>query len=1572
MAGAMPDSGGDGGGETSKGRSSPGVWRVLGLLLIVVVGGAAASFAWKSGALTRELNDQYARTIARYGRELELRHDNYRKVVDNLTQVAGAARARFQGAEARAYAVRSVRESLDARVRAHDLIVGQAKQQLAIAKQQLTREAPKLVNEADQNVDRAVDTMDAAFRNDAVANAKVTAAKNALDAAQKTAESASKSQAAAQRAIKSAAAAVSGPSRAAAQHTDDARQASSVAHSAADAATSAVAQASAALAEAEAAQARTSSGLVVASRALLKALDDAANVADRSSAKWAALHALTRSQGQISEDLAALIANQTSVVTELRLVETSDDAELIKYASALSKVLPSYSGVVARCFQLAAEANAAEKNTLSDANVDLCIAQGVVAANEGYEDSLHQGLNVVACEQNARWGPATLSADESALSFAPPASGNALAACGRVSLNRLLADLTDASVSQQRVPARSFDQVLLLDGKGKVLTATAPGSALRVISLPHFTDKLALASQVLPEVELGSRKYSVYLQPIAVAIARSCPKGDGCTGEDAKPVRLLLAGLVNNDRLFSERLEVTPGTFLWAIILLGLVVLALPLAKLWLLGPTSRLRQFDVALLASSAAAATLLTILLTLAATSYFKLRSDVDRDLDAVGSNLRDKFQGRRDDASRLLGHYVESTTALRASFSEGQTEDDTAFRAACNAPFQKTVGQPLATTCQGAGVLDDVLFEAEHATLSACEQVHCNLDGAGARPAGWVHAFLADDAGRQRVKSAAGRHAPVPISVAGRGYFQRAMAKRCQSPGDCGAHEVTEVVRSSTTGELLLVVAQPFWRTNAGDSAKPDGVAGITLALPEFQKPALPLGFQTAIIDADGQVMIHSKNSAFQGQNLFDDIDDVPALRAAIDAGETHLVSLNYRGQRSRARVERLKNSTWSVLTIAPSSLVDLVLSRSVAITLVGYGILLGLGLLLFAGLVVLARWQRVRDGAADLQPVLSLKPRADSRREYANAARFMLLGLVPPLLAALFPFGFLPMVMLLACAFVAVGALMRAPGIGRGGLLESLRPAAIKRPDPVRPIPTGAWMALESAGRASLRRWFGEERCDASPTRLTLAQAFAACCFALGAVLVSAPACVLFAAATDHMEECMARAQQHHLASHVAPLSCLVDPHASGCGHVYRPASALSTPPRRTPVSAAGRTAPQPPKPALDAVVEQATQSVFDRGPLVQALLGWLPDFELAGGSNAALLVLAQAPPEPPGIDWRWHRNTTELSLEPGQRAAPIASLVTPLPTLAQAIAATYGWPFLLLLVFGVCSYGLSLRVFKRLFHMRLLTELGHHSIDELVETMSAGKRCYVPNATVRDLLPVIERFELESLAAVLAEEATDPDVPLLFELDAAVGPKIAKDMLALVEAAPLLVVVCDTDPLEDSPELEQLSWAQALRDFEVARLPAAPHPDLAGKATPKRVSLQALLAACDDDERRVLAQLALDGYANPHPNNSLVLERLARKGLVDANSLSVARPSFAQYIRSALSATEVARWEESERGGSWSAMRGVLFAALATLTAIVTAIQPSFAAASASVPALAVAVPTAIRLLAAFAGGETQK
>jgi hypothetical protein len=133
-----------------------------------------------------------------------------------------------------------------------------------------------------------------------------------------------------------------------------------------------------------------------------------------------------------------------------------------------------------------------------------------------------------------------------------------------------------------------------------------------------------------------------------------------------------------------------------------------------------------------------------------------------------------------------------------------------------------------------------------------------------------------------------------------------------------------------------------------------------------------------------------------------------------------------------------------------------------------------------------------------------------------------------------------------------------------------------------------------------------------------------------------------------------------------------------------------------------------------------------------------------------------------------------------------------------------------------------------------------------------------------------------------------------------------------------------------------------------------------------------LAECDDDERRVLAQLALDGYANPHPNNSLVLERLARKGLVDPNSLSVARPSFARYIRSTVSASEVARWEESERGGSWSAMRGVLFAALATLTAIVTAIQPSFAAASASVPALAVAVPTAIRLLATFAGGEAQK
>jgi hypothetical protein len=183
----------------------------------------------------------------------------------------------------------------------------------------------------------------------------------------------------------------------------------------------------------------------------------------------------------------------------------------------------------------------------------------------------------------------------------------------------------------------------------------------------------------------------------------------------------------------------------------------------------------------------------------------------------------------------------------------------------------------------------------------------------------------------------------------------------------------------------------------------------------------------------------------------------------------------------------------------------------------------------------------------------------------------------------------------------------------------------------------------------------------------------------------------------------------------------------------------------------------------------------------------------------------------------------------------------------------------------------------------------------------------------------------------------------------------------------LIATFDHDPLLRADSM----WLELLRDYDELRLAPRVDPHLATLATPKRAALQKLWQSCDQDEKRVLSQIALDDYANPHPNTALVLKRLAEKGLVDPSTLAIPRRAFVEYILSTLEPADLEQWAKSEKNTSWSAMRGVLITAVAALAAVLTALQPTLGAATATVPALAAAIPTLLRVLNVFAGSDAK-
>jgi hypothetical protein len=80
------------------------------------------------------------------------------------------------------------------------------------------------------------------------------------------------------------------------------------------------------------------------------------------------------------------------------------------------------------------------------------------------------------------------------------------------------------------------------------------------------------------------------------------------------------------------------------------------------------------------------------------------------------------------------------------------------------------------------------------------------------------------------------------------------------------------------------------------------------------------------------------------------------------------------------------------------------------------------------------------------------------------------------------------------------------------------------------------------------------------------------------------------------------------------------------------------------------------------------------------------------------------------------------------------------------------------------------------------------------------------------------------------------------------------------------------------------------------------------------------------ERLVLYQLALDGWANPHPENARAIEELERKGLISKRVMyRVMSESFCRFVKSTEHAGEIAELEREAGRSAWQALKLVLIA-----------------------------------------------
>lgn len=1018
-----------------------------------------------------------------------------------------------------------------------------------------------------------------------------------------------------------------------------------------------------------------------------------------------------------------------------------------------------------------------------------------------------------------------------------------------VSLNELLRGPRQALAEQSRLALPGLSHVLLLDASGAVIESLRPTGPTRIGKIPLAG---ADSSQVLPLVEVGGEKHLVLVQPLHLdgALVDDVEAG----GTQGKP--LLLAGLVPEKRLELARLQVSPAYFLWAVLLLAFGILALPLGKLWLLGPKVPFRRFDVVLLLASTVLTALLSSVLFFGFLARNRLMRGLDERSERVAQELAHTMNARLDESLAVLA-------------------------AARSAELQ---GEPCA-----------LAVNARHDAERCGKDALCRVQLKGQEDPRWNILFRTTRTGEQTQKWLRGDACTPFVKLSERSYFLRASRGELELTGPKGPDDLpplratAEVVRSVTSGSLVLLVASP--RLN--ERGEFDGIDAVDTKLTFLRAPILPPGFQAAVVNRAGEIMLHSSNEAFHGQHLDESLTDPNSLRALLATRLGGPLRTEYLGEPTRAYALPLRGD-WSVVVFARSSLADGLTRQIIAVSLIGFALLVFLEviLLLTACLVRTFRTGTTKELAPSPPRMRLLQPNADLLKSYATIGWLGITGGIALGFAGLFV-GARAVTPLLLLALLG-GVFARLELTARPRATHAVRTFAEHIPGPRR-------FCARNLPRAYSTAWLG-----------------------MLSLLVFAPSAALFGGAYAILTDQAVRAEEEYAARAIdrRPGACDEDSQEVAvfgyCGsRAATPADASS-----------------------------------------HAAQGWLPSCLL----NPFPCVLELLPPLKPTAlpdAGRLYRRGVKPATESEATVGPAHPKRHALRP-ASLASSHYEWPALigLCVVFAGFLLAAVLILHKSLDHLLFLSQLSGPSAKSLRELLATRKRLLVL-ATSELAQAASEQLKLEALPL---HTASTPPV-------GSAGPGwYVCDLLTLSESELAQLERALATPLEPLVLFSASDWLRlsdpALRQRWALRLRGFGHIDpLACTLEWSDSQLVTMWSECDDDERRLLAQLALHAYVTPHPSNVTALRHLADRGVLDPRTLTIANLEIARFVHTNVSPQALSALESKAEGDSWHVVRVPLSTGVAVLLMCIGVSQPQLAAAGVAVPSLVALVIPLMRHLA---------
>jgi hypothetical protein len=371
---------------------------------------------------------------------------------------------------------------------------------------------------------------------------------------------------------------------------------------------------------------------------------------------------------------------------------------------------------------------------------------------------------------------------------------------------------------------------------------------------PPFTNLARTTS--IDDVVIAGVDYKMFIQPCC---RQTMPAADG-----GAPGGMMVAGLVEANRLDSASRAISPTLVLIGMAAVLLAVVSWPFLKLALLGDRQRISVMDVVQLGACSVLGLALATIIVLTTWAYSRVNHDVDDQLELLARALDDNLQQELRQAYDQLACMEQGLVGWKRGVYREILEG----------------GALRCGDSRGAAAWPYPLFE--------------------------TFALLRND-GYQEIKASRESWATSIISVKRRRYFDAVKKQQYWAgvdfcPGGC----LVESLWSWNTGIQQAVLAKP-----TGLPHLP--VASLSIPLRSVIGAVVPPGFEYAVIDISGEVQFHSDAQRNVHENIFQETDGNRRLRAMAAARSAGSLSLDYWGRQYRAYVRPSGVPGWSIVTM-----------------------------------------------------------------------------------------------------------------------------------------------------------------------------------------------------------------------------------------------------------------------------------------------------------------------------------------------------------------------------------------------------------------------------------------------------------------------------------------------------------------------------------------------------------------------------------------------------------------------------------------------------------------------------------